>query len=133
MYICTDMLKNSQKLKLYDAILYIYIDSIKYIVQKYEHRLHNAERIYGNNVCVHVPKAKIYTACLFYQDCIQKTDQNQQRILLPIQAVATSMDYVEKSGKSFLSIYVKNMQIQYDIFKPVYGFHMCSNLVWYCI
>ena len=56
----------------------LYIDFIKYIVQKYEHRLHNAERIYENNVCVHVPKAKISTACLFYQDGIQKSDQNQQ-------------------------------------------------------
>ena len=60
------------------AFFVLYIDFIKYIVQKYEHRLHDAERIYENNVCVHVPKAKIYTACLFYQDCIQKSDQNQQ-------------------------------------------------------
>ena len=62
------------------SVFVLYIDLIKYIVQTYEHRLHNAERIYENNVCVHVPKAKIYTACLFYQDCIQKSDQNQQRI-----------------------------------------------------
>ena len=109
-------------------LYYTYIYIIKYIVQKYEHRLHNAERIYENNVCVHVPKAKIYTACLFYQDCIQKTDQNQQIILLPIQAVATSMDYVEKSGKSFLSIYVKKSKYNM-IYSNLYTVFICVQIL----
>ena len=61
----------------FKSFFVLQIDLIKYIVQKYEHRLHNAERIY-ENFCAHVPKAKIYTACLFYQDCTQKSDQNQQ-------------------------------------------------------
>ena len=65
-------------LYVFKSFFVLNIDLIKYIAQKYEHRLHNAERIYENNVCVHVPKAKIYTACLLYQDCIQKSDQNQQ-------------------------------------------------------
>ena len=61
----------------FKSFFVLYIGLIKDIVQKYEHRLHNAERIY-ENVCVHVPKAKIYTACLFYQDCIQKSYQHKQ-------------------------------------------------------
>ena len=65
-------------LYVFNSFFVLYIDLIKYIVQQYEHRLHNAERIYENNVCVHVPKAKIYTACSLDQDCIQKSDQNQQ-------------------------------------------------------
>ena len=63
---------------MFKSFVVLFFDLVKYIVQKYEHRLHNAERNYENNVCVHVPKAKIYTACLFYQECIQKSNQNRQ-------------------------------------------------------
>ena len=110
------------------SFLVLYIDSIKYMVQKYEHRLHNAERIYENNVCVHVPKAKIYTACLFYQECIQKSDlKSTDRILLPIQAVATSMDYVEETRKSFVSIYVKICKYNM-IYSNLYTVFICVQI-----
>ena len=68
-YICKDMQIQYDIFKSVCGFLYVfkfffalYIDLIKYIAQKYEHRLHNAERIYENNVCVHVPKI---TMCFF--------------------------------------------------------------------